>query len=59
MKPKYILRLDDVHSRMKHQRFERFCELLDTFQIKPLIGVIPFNRDEALNFDDVDPFFFR
>lgn len=42
------VRLDDITPDMDWERFYRFKALLDKYQIKPLIGVVPDNRDENL-----------
>jgi len=53
----YIIRLDDIHDRMNHNRFNILCELLNKYNIKPILGVIPNNLDESLNIDKKDDFF--
>lgn len=55
----YIVRLDDIHDRMNHTRFESYCKLLDEFEIKPILGVIPSNLDESLNHNLKDEHFFH
>lgn len=45
---KIAVRLDDITPDMDWERFLTFKELLDHYQIKPLIGVVPDNRDEHL-----------
>ena len=45
---KIAVRLDDITPDMDWERFLRFKELLDQYQVKPLIGVVPDNRDENL-----------
>lgn len=42
------VRLDDITPDMDWERFFRFKALLDCYQVKPLIGVVPDNRDENL-----------
>lgn len=46
---KIAVRLDDITPNMDWERFLKFKELLDRYQIRPLIGVVPDNRDENLN----------
>ena len=41
---KIAVRLDDITPDMDWQRFFRFKALLDQYQVKPLIGVVPDNR---------------
>lgn len=45
---KIAIRLDDISIDMNWEKFYRFKELLDEYDIKPLIGVIPDNKDEML-----------
>jgi predicted deacetylase len=48
MKAKYILRLDDICPTMNWDKFFDLEKLFDKYNIKPIIGVIPDNRDEKL-----------
>lgn len=43
------IRLDDVTPDMDWEHFLAFKEMLDGYGIKPLIGVVPDNRDENLH----------
>lgn len=45
---KIAVRLDDITPDMDWGRFLRFKTLLDRYQVKPLIGVVPKNQDENL-----------
>ncbi|MCM1135566.1 MAG: DUF2334 domain-containing protein [Clostridium sp.] len=45
---KIAVRLDDIAPDMDWGRFLEFKTLLDRYQVKPLIGVVPDNRDENL-----------
>lgn len=45
---KIAVRLDDITPDMDWERFYAFKALLDRYQVKPLIGVVPDNRDENL-----------
>lgn len=55
------VRLDDITPDMDWERFYKFKALLDQYQAKPLIGVVPDNRDELLKGSgspmDPEPFF--
>ncbi|MCR5209315.1 MAG: DUF2334 domain-containing protein [Lachnospiraceae bacterium] len=42
---KITIRIDDVTPGMNAGKMIRFAELLDRYDIKPLIGIIPENRD--------------
>lgn len=45
---KIAVRLDDITPDMNWERFLAFKTLLDKYQVKPLIGIVPDNRDENL-----------
>lgn len=42
------VRLDDITPDMDWDKFYQFKEILDTYGIRPLIGVVPKNQDENL-----------
>lgn len=42
---KYLLRLDDASDYMNIEKWQRIENLLDRYHIKPIVGVIPDNRD--------------
>lgn len=48
---KISIRMDDITPDMDWAKFLRFKELCDLYQVKPLIGVVPDNRDELLQID--------
>ena len=45
---KYIIRLDDASEYMDIQKWAAIETLLDEYEIKPIVGIIPQNRDAAL-----------
>lgn len=45
---RYIIRLDDASDYMDVERWLRMERLLDQYHIKPLVGVIPCNKDRSL-----------
>lgn len=45
---KIAVRLDDITPDMDWQRFFAFKALLDKYQVKPLIGIVPDNKDENI-----------
>lgn len=45
---KIAIRLDDITADMDWNKFDRFKGLLDKYQVKPLLGVVPFNQDKKL-----------
>ena len=44
----YILRLDDASDYMDVGKWQRMENLLDKYNIKPLVGIIPDNQDPSL-----------
>lgn len=48
---KYLIRLDDACPTMNWARWERIATLLDAYNIKPIVGVIPDNRDTTFYID--------
>ena len=46
---KYILRLDDAASCANWENWEKMEQLLDKYDIKPLVGVIPNCKDKQIN----------
>ena len=44
----YILRMDDASDYMDVEKWQRMEDILDRYGIKPLVGVIPDNRDSSL-----------
>ena len=48
---KFFIRLDDACPRMHSENWKRVLKILSTFDIKPIIAVIPDNQDESLMYD--------
>ena len=48
IKAKYLLRIDDIAPNMNWEMFERVKELFFEYNIKPIIGIIPNNKDPEL-----------
>ena len=44
-----VIRLDDITADMDWIKFTKAEQILDTYGIKPLLGVVPDNRDENLH----------
>ena len=55
----YLIRLDDASDHMNTERWERMEQILDENGVKPLVGVIPLNRDPMLLEFPEDPFFWE
>lgn len=45
---KYVLRVDDIHPKMNLSNFNRLMDIFCKYNVKPLIGVIPNNKDKSL-----------
>ena len=48
-KTECMIRLDDIAPDMDWKRFYRVKEIFDKYNIRPLIGVVPDNRDKTLH----------
>lgn len=46
---KYIIRLDDACEKMDEEKWSRMESLLDKYNIKPLVGIIPNCEDEQMD----------
>ncbi len=49
---KITIRMDDITPDMDYAKFSRFKALLDKHDIKPLIGVVPENKDKKLAIEE-------
>ena len=56
---KITVRVDDITPDMDWKSFEAFLELFRRYQIRPLLGIVPDNRDPKLAIDSPDPDFYR
>ena len=54
---KYLLRVDDLCPTIHAERWPRLCELLDAFAIRPILAVVPDNRDPQLAVSPPSPAF--
>lgn len=55
----YLLRLDDACPTMHAERWAKIESLLDKFDIKPMVGVIPNNKDPKQILSKPDPKFWN
>ena len=53
----YLIRLDDASDHMNTERWDRVERMLDEQGVKPLVGIIPVNRDPMLLKFPEDPGF--
>ena len=56
---KYLIRLDDACPTMDKMKWDRIEEILDKFNIKPLVGIIPANNDSELFINEYDSTFWN
>jgi predicted deacetylase len=57
MSARYLIRLDDACDTMDRRRWERVERVLDAHGVKPIVAVIPDNRDSALMLEARDAAF--
>lgn len=53
----YLLRFDDLCPTISSRRWKRFLPLIEEFRLKPILAVIPDNRDYKLQVSRPDPEF--
>ncbi len=54
MAAKYIIRLDDASEHMDYNKWNPYFDLFDRYNIKPIIAVIPFNKDIKMVIENPD-----
>lgn len=59
MKKKYLIRLDDACPTMDSKKWQRIEDILDNYNIKPMIGIIPANKDPKQQINNEDPLFWN
>jgi predicted deacetylase len=55
----YLLRFDDLCPTVSHNRWQRLLPLIAEFGIRPILAVVPDNRDTALQHSQPDPEFWE
>lgn len=53
---KFIIRLDDACEDMCEEKWSKVEHLLDKYKIKPIVGIIPENKDKSFNYKKIDDF---
>lgn len=53
---KYIIRLDDACPTMHEENWKKVEKILDKYNIKPIVGVIPENKDSEFNHKEIKDF---
>ena len=48
IKTGYIFRLDDIAPNMNWEMMEKVKTLFNTYNVKPILGIIPKNEDQDL-----------
>ena len=51
---RYLIRLDDACPTMDAEKWLRMENILDTYGVRPMVGVIPANKDPKQQIDAVD-----
>lgn len=59
MSRKIVIRMDDICPRMKKKPFQRMRGLLESYGATAIIGVVPECRDDSLNLEEEDPYFWN
>lgn len=58
-KNKYLIRLDDACPTMDREKWDKIESLLDKYDVKPMVGIVPNCRDENLMVESPDPGFWE
>ena len=53
----YVLRFDDLSPALKRSRWERFATLIKEFGVRPILAIIPENRNDEWDSSSEDPEF--
>jgi predicted deacetylase len=53
----YLVRLDDACDTMDAYKWQKIEDILDKYNIKPMVAIIPNNQDRSLMIDKEDAFF--
>jgi predicted deacetylase len=53
----YLLRFDDLCPTIGRARWQKFLPLIEEFKLQPILAVVPYNRDPALQLSPPDPEF--
>lgn len=53
IQPKYLLRLDDASEKMNTQNWNRIFKIIDNYNIKSLIAIVPKNQDPEISFENI------
>lgn len=53
---KFIIRLDDACVNMNKNNWDRVESLLDKYNVKPIAGIIPDNKDKSFKYEIIEDF---
>jgi len=56
---KYIIRIDDACPTKNHKNWNRLEMILNSYNIKPIVAVVPNNKDKKLMVDSIDSRFWK
>lgn len=59
MNNKYLIRLDDACPTMDRAKWQRMFSILDRYDVKPMVGIIPHNEDPNQKIDAPDDGFWN
>jgi predicted deacetylase len=59
MMAQYLLRFDDLCPTMNHARWSAFQQIAENYGIKPILAIVPDNRDAKLTVAEEDPAFWQ
>lgn len=57
MNKKYLIRLDDACPTMNYNNWQRIFDMLDCYNVRPMVGIIPHNEDLKQLIDEPDSAF--
>ena len=58
-KTKYLFRLDDITPSMNWNYFWKYIDLFSKYGVKPLLGIVPDNRDKSIEVDQKNKDFWK
>ena len=58
-KARYLFRMDDITPTMDWGRFWALLKLFERYRVKPLLGIVPDNRDRSLELQKPNPHFWE
>ena len=56
MDARYLISLDDACPQLHHEKWNKIEEIFDIFDIKPIVAIIPDNKDKTFGLNSTTPF---